>query len=294
MKQYLDLIKDILENGEDQIDRTGVGTRSVFGRQLRYNLQDGFPLVTSKFTSFKTIFKELVWYLRGEGNTKFLKENGVTIWDEWADENGDLGRVYGTQYRHWLKYDIIHYEELLNHPEGNTTTYYGAKVRVSEVDQIKNLIDGLKNNPYSRRHIVTAWNVAELDQMALPPCHMTYQFNVTPSGKLNCMLLQRSVDTCLGAPYNIACYSILTHILAKLCGYEAGEFIHTMGDAHIYHNHIEGAKEMLNREPYSLPKLIVPDNLSDINQIVNGEITWDDFKLEGYQYHPKINFDVAV
>ena len=545
MQQYLDLIKDILENGHDQIDRTGVGTRSVFGRQLRYNLQEGFPLVSVKFTSIKTIFKELVWYLRGDTNTKFLRDNKVTIWDEWADSNGDLNNVYSKQWRRWSCYDLadskvalikvlkasdfrnvkncefeysveletpktqndplvgttlgegrksaivlenigkrsgnIYYKvQFLQYPHTivlvsgpnlkrlqyanpyatnnfggcygnydrkfenvkkvmtlwenmvtrchykNSPIYdqYGGKgifvdskwrcfeyflkdiksipgyeqwaANPSEydldkdyfgsdcysrftciflpkkynryiltkqdygclytafnkktgdtfkfttisaflkrygikdvdivnrafrlqngetkdwkftkesppegyvwrqkffVDQIANLIDSLKNDPFSRRHIVSAWNVGDIDNMALPPCHYFIQWNVTPSGKLNCMLNLRSQDVALGKSYNVACYSLLTHILAKICGYEVGEYIHTIGDAHIYHNHFEGVKEMLTRKPFPLPKLIVPEHLTSIDQIINEEITWDDFKLVGYQYHPKINFDVAV
>jgi thymidylate synthase len=293
MKQYLDLVRHVMENGEDRIDRTGVGTRSVFGYQTRYNLQDGFPLVTTKFTSLKTIIKELVWYLRGDGNVKFLQDNGVTIWNEWADSNGDLGKVYPHQWMNWEKYEVVNYSDHLS-LDDTTTIFYNAKVKVSKINQFEVLIDGLKNNPASRRHIVSAWNVSDLDKMALPPCHAFFQFHVSTSGKLSCHLTQRSMDTPLGCPYNIACYSLLTHILAKICGYEVGEFIHTVSDMHVYHNQFDGVEELLKREPYPLPKLIMPENLTDLNQLINGEITWDDFKLEGYQYHPRIDFPVAV
>lgn len=277
MKQYKELLQHVLENGEDKQDRTGVGTRSVFGYQMRFNLQEGFPLVTTKFTSLKTIFLELVWYLRGDGNIKYLKDNGVKIWDDWADENGELGPVYPVQWRNWKQYNIEN-----------------GEVKVSKIDQIANLIDSLKNNPTSRRHIVSAWNVAEISDMKLPPCHSFFQFYVSNSGKLSCNLTQRSNDLYLGNPYNIACYSLLTHILAKICGYDVGEFIISIGDAHIYHNHFTQVKEILTREPYPLPKIIVPENLVNIDQLTSGEITWDDFKLIDYLHHPKLSAPVAV
>ena len=277
MKQYIDLLHHILDNGEDRMDRTGVGTRSVFGYQMRFNLQEGFPVITTKFTSLKTVFLELVWYLRGEGNTKFLKDNGVKIWDAWADENGDLGPIYGVQWRKWKKYKTS-----------------DGRVEIVEIDQIENLINGLKYNPASRRHIVSAWNVSDIDDMKLPPCHSFFQFHVSTTGKLSCHLTQRSNDIFLGNPYNISCYSLLTHILAKICGYDVGEFIISIGDAHIYHNHLDQVHELLKRDVYPLPKLIVPDELVDINQLVSGDISWEDFVLIDYKYHKKISATVAV
>lgn len=278
MKQYKEMLRHVLENGEDKKDRTGVGTRSVFGYEMRFNLNDGFPLVTTKFTSIKTIFLELVWYLRGNGNIKFLKENGVKIWDEWADENGDLGPVYPEQWRNWKQYKVSE----------------SGAVTINRIDQIKILIDGLKNNPSSRRHIVSAWNVAEISDMKLPPCHSFFQFYVSGSGKLSCKLTQRSNDLYLGNPFNVACYSLLTHILAKICGYKVGDFIISIGDAHIYHNHFNQVKEILTREPYPLPTIIVPESLTDIDQLTSGEISWDDFKLLDYKHHPKLSAPVAV
>lgn len=542
MKQYMDLLRHVKQNGDYRMDRTGVGTHAVFGYQMRFNLQDGFPLVTTKFTGFKTILKELVWYLQGNGNIQFLKDNNVGIWDEWADKNGDLDRVYGVQWRKWDVYstfennvDLIPIRvanainsdfivtnkleeadcdandslvgsiigdgeksvkvlrkievkngnscykiQFLTYPfscvevsrpnlrqqqycdpyktnrfggcygkyESNTSwvnkaktlwenmvkrchspdvneslkynyqdkgtfvdskwrcfeyflkdiksipgfshweqhpnlydidkDYYGAncysantcmflpkkynryilpsadgslfiaknKVTGEEfkftspsyfyskynikdtdlvnralreqngnsknwvisktappegfvwrqrfiVDQIKDLIDGIKNNPYSRRHIISAWNVGDIDDMALPPCHSFIQFNVSKN-KLNCMLTMRSNDLFLGCPYNIACYSLLTHIIAHICGLEVGEYIHSVGDAHIYANHMDQVDQLLEREPKKLPKLIVPANLTHIDQLTSGEISWDDFIIDGYEYHSKIHAPVAV
>uniref|UniRef100_UPI00056B1371 thymidylate synthase n=1 Tax=Paenibacillus pini TaxID=669461 RepID=UPI00056B1371 len=230
MKQYLDLCKDILENGISKSDRTGTGTISVFGRQLRFNLQDGFPLLTTKKVHLKSIIHELLWFLSGDTNIRYLKENGVSIWDEWADENGDLGRVYGSQWRTWESAD------------GN------------QIDQISNVIESIKNNPDSRRHLVSAWNVGEINLMKLPPCHFVFQFYVA-DGKLSCMLTMRSVDTFLGLPYNIASYALLTHMVAQQCGLEVGEFIWSGGDVHIYNNLVEQVKLQLTREPKTLPKI---------------------------------------
>lgn len=291
LKQYIDLIRHVMNNGVDTIDRTGVGTRSVFGYQTRFDLNAGFPLVTTKFTSLKTILKELIWYLRGSGNIKFLQDNKVTIWNEWADKNGDLGPVYPKQWRNWEKYSVKSYESI--NTDDGVTKFDGAQVTVKKIDQIKDLIEGLKNSPNSRRHIISAWNVGELDEMALPPCHSFIQFYVKDN-KLSCMLTMRSNDLFLGCPFNIACYAALTHIIAKICGFEVGEYIHSVGDAHVYTNHFDQVGELLTREPKPLPTLIVPDNLDDIDQLTNGEITWDDFKLENYTYHPKIEAPVAV
>lgn len=266
MQQYKDLIIDIFENGVDAIDRTEVGTRSVFGRQMRFDLNKGFPLVTTKFTPLRLIFEELVWYLRCDTNIKYLKDHNVNIWDEWADENGDLGPVYGHQWRNFNSQGI---------------------------DQIQNLIDGLINDPNGRRHIVSAWNPAQIDEMALPPCHAFFQFYVKKN-KLSCQLYQRSCDVALGLPFNIACYALLTHILAKICGYQVGEFVWTGGDVHLYHNTFEGMSQLLNRDPHPLPTLIIPYNLNSINQITDGSIIWSDFELRNYVYHPKIEFKVAV
>lgn len=264
MKNYLDLLKDILEHGTDKDDRTGTGTRSVFGRQLRFDLTEGFPLVTTKRVHLKSVIHELLWFLRGDTNIAYLKEHGVTIWDEWADENGDLGPVYGSQWRAWET------------PDGRT------------IDQITNVIDSIKNNPDSRRHMVSAWNVAEIEQMKLPPCHFVFQFYVA-DGKLSCMLTMRSVDTFLGLPFNIASYALLTHMVAQQCGLEVGEFIWSGGDVHIYSNHFEQVRTQLQREPYPLPKLMIkrkPDTIFDY--------TFEDFEFVNYQHHPAIKAPVAI
>lgn len=264
MKQYLDLMRHVLENGADKSDRTGTGTRSVFGYQARYNLQDGFPLVTTKKCHLRSIIVELLWFLKGDTNIQFLKDNRVSIWDEWADENGDLGPVYGYQWRHWKT------------PDGR------------EVDQIKQLIDGLKNNPDSRRHIVTAWNPADVDKMALPPCHSFMQFYVA-NNKLSCQLYQRSADIFLGVPFNIASYALLTMMIAQVCGYEAGDFVHTMGDAHLYSNHMEQTQLQLSREPRALPQMKMNPEVKDIF-----EFKFEDFELVGYDPHPHIKAPVAI
>lgn len=264
MKQYLDLMQHVLEHGTDKSDRTGTGTRSVFGYQARYNLAEGFPLVTTKKCHLRSIIVELLWFLKGETNIQFLKENRVSIWDEWADENGDLGPVYGYQWRHWTT------------PDGR------------EVDQIKQLIEGLKKNPDSRRHIVTAWNPADVDKMALPPCHSFMQFYVA-NNKLSCQLYQRSADIFLGVPFNIASYALLTMMIAQVCDFELGDFVHTMGDAHLYSNHFEQAKLQLTRKPHPLPTMKINPAVKDIF-----EFKFEDFELVGYEAHPHIKAPVAV
>lgn len=261
MKQYLDLLQDIMDNGVDKMDRTGTGTRSVFARQVRYNLNDGFPLVTTKKAHMKSIVHELLWFIKGETNIKYLKDNGVRIWDEWADENGDLGPVYGAQWRNWNN-------------EG--------------IDQLAQVVDKLKNNPNDRRIIISAWNVSKISEMKLPPCHMMFQFYVA-NNKLSCMLYQRSCDTFLGVPFNIASYALLTMMLAQVSGLELGEFIHTLGDTHIYHNHFEQVKEQLSRTPLTLPQMKINPNVKNIN-----EFKYEDFELVNYQSHPAIKGKVAV
>ncbi|WP_085901276.1 thymidylate synthase [Kiloniella majae] len=264
MRQYLDLMKDVLENGTDKGDRTGTGTRSVFGRQIRFDLSQGFPLMTTKKLHLKSVVHELLWFLSGDTNIKYLKENGVRIWDEWADENGDLGPVYGHQWRSWPT------------PDGTT------------VDQITSLMAQIKRNPDSRRHIVSAWNVAEVDNMALPPCHSLFQFYVA-EGRLSCQLYQRSADIFLGVPFNIASYALLTYMIAQQADLEPGDFVHTFGDAHIYSNHFEQVKTQLQREPLKLPSLRIkrkPDSIFDY--------TFDDFDILDYEAHPHIAGKVSV
>ena len=264
MKPYLDLMRHVLEHGTDKSDRTGTGTRSVFGYQMRFNLQDGFPLLTTKKLHLRSIIHELLWFLRGDTNIQYLRDNNVTIWDEWADENGDLGPVYGYQWRSWPT------------PDGGS------------IDQIANLIEQIKRNPDSRRLIVSAWNPALVDEMALPPCHAMFQFYVA-AGKLSCQLYQRSADIFLGVPFNIASYALLTMMLAQVCGLQAGEFVHTLGDAHLYSNHFEQAKLQLTREPRPLPTMTLNpavDNLFDFK--------YEDFELSGYEPHPHIKAAVAV
>lgn len=262
MKQYLSLVKEILENGEKKEDRTGTGTISIFGVQRKYDLRDGFPLVTTKKTLFNAVIHELLWFLKGSTNINQGLTEFTPIWDAWADENGELGPVYGKQWRAWQKYD------------GGT------------VDQIKNVIDLIKTNPDSRRIIVSAWNVAQIEEMALPPCHLLFQFYVI-NGRLDCQLYQRSADVALGVPFNIASYSALMMMIAQECNLTPGIFTHTMGDAHIYSNHIEGLKTQLQREPKKLPKLIIAKKPFE-------ELKFEDFKLEGYEYDPFIKFAVAV
>ena len=264
MRQYLDLMRHVLEHGSDKSDRTGTGTRSVFGYQMRFNLQQGFPLLTTKKLHLRSIIHELLWFLRGDTNIKYLHDNNVTIWDEWADENGELGPVYGYQWRSWPT------------PDGGS------------IDQIANLIEQIKRNPDSRRLIVSAWNPALVDEMALPPCHAMFQFYVA-DGKLSCQLYQRSADIFLGVPFNIASYALLTMMIAQVCGLKAGEFVHTLGDAHLYRNHFEQAKLQLTREPRPLPTMTLNpavDNLFDFK--------YEDFELSGYDPHPHIKAAVAV
>ncbi|MEO0329608.1 MAG: thymidylate synthase [Pseudomonadota bacterium] len=264
MQQYLDLMNHVLENGTDRGDRTGTGTRSVFGHQMRFDLSGGFPVLTTKKLHLRSIIIELLWFLRGDTNIAWLKDNGVSIWNEWADANGELGPVYGYQWRSWPN------------PNGEA------------VDQIKNLVESLKNNPNSRRHIVSAWNPAFVDDMALPPCHCLFQFHVA-NGKLSCQLYQRSADIFLGVPFNIASYALLTMMLAQVCDYEPGDFVHTFGDTHIYHNHFEQAREQLTRQPLALPEMRINP---DINNIF--DFTFEDFELLGYESHPHIKAAVAV
>ena len=264
MKQYLDLLREIRDNGVTKTDRTGVGTKSIFGHQMRFNLQDGFPLLTTKKVFLKGIIYELLWFLKGDTNIKFLTDNNVHIWDEWADENGDLGYVYGKQWRSWEATD--------------------GRV----IDQISQVVDLIKNHPNSRRILVTAWNPAEIDKMALPPCHCLFQFYVA-DGKLSCQLYQRSAETFLGVPFNIASYALLTMMLAQVCGLEPGEFIHTTGDTHIYLNHLDQVNEQLSREPRPLPKMIINPDVKSIF-----DFKYEDFKLEGYDPYPAIKAPVAV
>lgn len=264
MKQYLDLMQHVLQHGTNKSDRTGTGTRSVFGYQMRFDLADGFPVLTTKKLHLRSIIHELLWFLKGETNIQYLKDNNVSIWDEWADENGDLGRVYGAQWRSWR----------------------GANGET--IDQIANLVNQIKHNPDSRRLIVSAWNPAEIDNMALPPCHALFQFYVA-NGKLSCQLYQRSADIFLGVPFNIASYALLTMMLAQVCGLKAGEFIHTLGDAHLYHNHLEQAQLQLTRLPRKLPTMKINPTVNDIFAF-----TFDDFELVDYDPHPHIKAAVSV
>ena len=264
MKQYQDLMRFVLENGVDKEDRTGTGTLSVFGYQMRFNLMEGFPLVTTKKVHLKSIVHELLWFLKGDTNIKYLTENKVSIWNEWADPEGNLGPVYGAQWRHWRR------------PEGG------------EVDQIAQVVKSLRENPNSRRHMVVAFNPGEIDKMALPPCHAFFQFYVA-KGKLSCQLYQRSADIFLGVPFNIASYSLLTMMMAQVCGYEPGEFVHTLGDAHLYRNHLDQARLQLTREPRSLPTMRLNPAIRDIFSF-----RFEDFDLVGYDPHPAIKAEVAV
>ena len=264
MQQYLDLMRHVLQNGVTKSDRTGTGTRSVFGYQMRFDLSQGFPALTTKKLHLKSIIHELLWFLSGDTNIRYLKENGVRIWDEWADKNGDLGRVYGAQWRSWRS------------ANGET------------IDQIRNLVQQIQTNPDSRRLIVSAWNPAEVDSMALPPCHALFQFYVA-NGKLSCQLYQRSADIFLGVPFNIASYALLTMMLAQVCGLQAGEFIHTLGDAHLYLNHLEQAQLQLTREPRPLPKMHINPDVRDIFSF-----RFNDFELTDYDPHPHIKAQVSV
>lgn len=264
MRTYLELLEDILSHGVDKSDRTGVGTRSVFGRQVRFNLQKGFPLLTTKKVHLKSIIYELLWFLKGDTNVKYLQEHNVRIWNEWAKEDGSLGPIYGRQWRSW--------------PDGSK----------DGIDQIQQAIDAIKHNPDSRRIVVSAWNVAELEEMQLNPCHVMFQFYVA-EGKLSCQLYQRSADVFLGVPFNIASYSLLTMMIAQVCDLEAGEFVHTFGDLHLYQNHFEQARLQLTRKPKSLPKMLINQDIKNIDQF-----SFDDFQLLNYDPHPPIKAKVAV
>lgn len=264
MQQYLDLMRHVYDHGTDKEDRTGTGTRSVFGYQMRFNLAEGFPVVTTKKLHLRSIIHELLWFLRGDSNIHYLKENGVSIWDEWADKDGNLGPVYGYQWRSWPAPDGQH------------------------IDQITQVIEQIRNNPDSRRLIVSAWNVAQIEQMALPPCHAFFQFYVA-DGRLSCQLYQRSADIFLGVPFNIASYALLTLMVAQVCKLQPGEFIHTLGDAHLYSNHLEQTKEQLSRKPYPLPVMRINPDVTSIF-----DFKFEDFELVGYESHPHIKAPVAV
>jgi thymidylate synthase len=261
---YLDLLRDVLENGVERADRTGVGTLGLFGRQMRFDLEAGFPLLTTKKLHLKSIIYELLWFLRGETNVRWLQERGVTIWDEWADEHGELGPVYGKQWRSWAT------------PDGGS------------IDQIEKLLASLRTNPNSRRHIVSAWNPSDVDDMALPPCHCLFQFYVA-DGKLSCQLYQRSADIFLGVPFNIASYALLTMMIAQVVGLKPGDFVHTLGDAHLYLNHVEQAKTQLAREPFAPPTMKLNPDVTDLFAFA-----YEDFALENYQAHPGIKAPIAV
>lgn len=264
MKQYLDLLKKIMDEGVVKGDRTGVGTKSIFGHQMRFNLSEGFPLLTTKKLHLKSIIYELLWFIKGDTNIKYLNDHGVSIWDEWADENGELGPVYGAQWRRWKTADG------------------------REIDQLSELMEQLKNNPNSRRLIISAWNVGEIEKMTLPPCHSLFQFYVA-EGRLSCQLYQRSADTFLGVPFNIASYALLTMMIAKVLGLQPGDFVHTLGDTHIYLNHFEQVKEQLGRTPRSLPKMIIEGDQKSIF-----DFKYEDFKLVDYNPYPSIKAPIAV
>ena len=264
MRQYLDLLQHIMDNGVQKSDRTGTGTRSVFGYQMRFNLEEGFPLLTTKKLHLKSIIHELLWFLKGDTNVKYLQENGVRIWNEWADENGDLGHIYGYQWRSWPNPDGTH------------------------LDQITQVVHDIKTNPDSRRLIVSAWNAGDIKNMALAPCHALFQFYVV-NGKLSCQLYQRSADTFLGVPFNIASYALLTMMMAQVCGLKPGEFVHTLGDAHVYRNHVEQVKLQLSRTPRALPKMEINPDVKDIF-----DFQYEDFQLAGYEPYPHIKGEISV
>lgn len=265
MKQYLDLLRHILDHGMEKHDRTGTGTISTFGYQMRFDLEEGFPLVTTKKVHLKSIIYELLWFLQGDTNVHYLQEHGVRIWNEWADPDGELGHIYGYQWRSWPDYD-----------GGN-------------IDQISQAVEAIKNNPDSRRIIVSAWNVADLDRMNLPPCHAFFQFYVSPDGRLSCQLYQRSADCFLGVPFNIASYALLTMMMAQVCGLRPGEFIHTLGDAHIYLNHLDQVHSQLEREPRPLPRMVINPEVTSIF-----DFHYEDFRIEDYNPHPAIKGIVSV
>jgi thymidylate synthase len=297
MQQYLDLLQHVMDNGVDRGDRTGTGTRGVFGYQMRFDLSVGFPVLTTKKLHLRSIIHELLWFLKGDSNIKYLKDNGVSIWDEWADENGDLGPVYGVQWRSWpagIDFNAGPQDEKkigirgewAYLPDGHGDVRgIGANIYI---DQIEKLIHGLKTNPNSRRHIVSAWNPALVDEMALPPCHCLFQFYVADN-KLSCQLYQRSADIFLGVPFNIASYALFTMMVAQVCGYDLGDFVHTLGDAHIYHNHFEQAKLQLTRTPKALPKMEINKEVTDIFAF-----KFEDFNLVGYEADPSIKAPIAV
>ena len=282
MQTYLNLMQHVLDHGHVKTDRTGTGTRSVFGWQMRFDLEQGFPVLTTKKLHLRSIIHELLWFLQGSTNIAYLKEHGVSIWDDWADENGELGPVYGKQWRRW---------------ETVVPGKDGAPPTIRTIDQITQLVEGLKNNPDSRRHLVCAWNPGEVDRMALPPCHALFQFYVAPPApgdadqrpRLSCQLYQRSADIFLGVPFNIASYALLTMMIAQVCGYRPGEFIHTLGDAHLYSNHLEQAKLQLSRETRKLPVMRINPDVKDLFAF-----RFEDFTLEGYDPHPHIPAPVAV
>jgi thymidylate synthase len=265
MQPYLDLVRRVLEDGEPRADRTGVGTRSLFGHQIRFDLRDGFPLLTNRKIHTRSLVHELLWFIRGETNIRYLKDNGVRIWDEWADADGNLGPVYGKQWRRW------------EGPDGRV------------IDQLRDVIQQIRTNPHSRRLIVSAWNVADIPRMALAPCHVMFQFYVSTSGHLSCQLYQRSADLFLGVPFNMASYSLLTHMVAQVTDLKAGDFIHTFGDAHLYENHLDQARELLSRDPRPLPTLALNPAVRDIEQFTEADI-----ELRGYEPHPPIKALVAV
>lgn len=310
---YFDLINDVLTNGVEKTDRTGTGTISVFGRQSRYDLTQGFPILTSKRVHWKSVVGELLWFLRGDTNIKWLNENGISIWDEWADKDGNLGPVYSKQWRNWTGVNkvtppepaelfdkdgkfvmsIVQHKHLFLNPDNpqlaaQQNILYQHGIRLTQTDQIKEVIQQIKTNPDSRRLIVSAWNVADIPNMALAPCHTMFQFYVV-NGKLSCQLYQRSCDSFLGMPFNIASYALLTHMIAQVCGLGVGDFVHTFGDLHIYSNHREQLKEQLSRTPYPMPKLVLNPEIKDIDSF-----TFGDIKLENYQHHPAIKGKVAI
>ena len=263
MQEYLDLLKKVKDSGKPKGDRTGTGTISIFGHQMRFDLQESFPLLTTKKIHFKSVAYELLWFLKGDTNIKYLKDNGVSIWDEWADENGDLGPVYGKQWRNWKGADGFH-------------------------DQISSVIQQIKDNPNSRRHIVSAWNVAEIPRMALAPCHILFQF-YAQDGKLSCQLYQRSADVFLGVPFNIASYALLTHMIANVCNLEVGDFVHTLGDAHLYLNHLDQARLQISRKPFDLPTIKINSEIDKLE-----DFSYEDFEILNYESHPGISAPISV